>query len=759
MSDFSVEFSTRYSWHKKAIFLLSIAITYMSCNTHPAPLHFSTDIDRFVKTEDSTYQFYQEFVAHFNAYEENRIILLSIKTKQGVFSKTFLKKVNELTLGIAHINGVLKVYSPTSSVRLIKDGSQIKLSPLLHIDDSLKLKEDSLLICQAEEFALMHWSKSGKEIFLTVFPTPFISENKYRALLNSVKELSKWYFPKESILLSQSLLLYAYENLLSDNALWLGLIALVVTMSLLWIFYKSVSALYLPFLIIGTILIILWCLVIVQGGACDFLTLLIPVIVGMVTISNTMFFRSYYQHSTNPKSNHFSVLAKEFREIGFRVLIGNLFTASGFYCLTFSGIASLTDFGTYTSIGTLISYMLCFLLLRTEAPWNQASKMQKSVIQIRITQCIAWLNKHPRYILLIVFGGIAFILPNLKNIQINGSLLSELPKNHPAREAFIHFDTAYGGARKINIVMKCKNPKDHWLNASRLQQADSIGQMVRNNYSMREVISPMFMIKAAHKSLFGEGRNHFRLPNNDDSLSKCINLIQLSPFSEEFGRLLSNQESMLRLTGQMESVDLNTIQKLNHQFEILFSKSALSSFCNAHLTGETYLLDKVPSYLVKEMKIGLMWVMAALLIVILLFTRSIIMSVIAFIVNSIPLIGAVAVMVIAQIPFKADTAIIFPIAFGISCESTLHIMQQFSLEKLSSKSIWAAYTNAYSNLLLPITKNTLIFLLGFSTLLLSDIPNINDIGLLISISLVLSWIANMVIMHVLFYLYGNNIQR
>lgn len=735
------------TWQGQSIFFLFIVCYYTCCQTKPSPLHFSSSIDRFVDTKDTAFQFFQEFSLQFDANEESRIMLLSIESPSGVYNKVFLSKVQELIHEIQNTEGVYKVFSPLSANRLIQVKNKLQPIPLLHVDDSIQLQKDSILIGKSEEYRLMYWSKNGKGVLITVFPDHYLSESNYRKLLNKIENHSKKHFAKRCIMFSQTQLLAAYEKQFIENAFRLGFLTLLVTTGLLLFFFRNIRALFNPMVIIVSTLILLWVIVILQGGACDFLTIMIPVIIGMVTTSNVVFFRSYFQHSLDRGGFNHAQWSKEFKEVGLRVLLGNFFTAFGFYCLKFSGIKSLTDFGQFTTIGILTSYLLSYLLVRSEEIWNPAQEVQNAIIKEKVMGLSLWLKKYATYILFIAFGLLFCAVLTLPKIQVNGSLLSELPKNHPTKKASEYFDTAYGGARKLNLILTCRKPTDHWINASRLKQADSISQELLKLYSMRDVISPMFMIKAAHRNLIGDPQARFTLPTDDTTLQECIQMISLSPFAEEFARFLSKNGTMLRLSGPIGDHDLKTTQSFNQKFENFFKKSSLSNYCEAQFTGELHLLDQVPEKLVKEMKIGLAWIIGLLFVVLIIITRSISIALIGLISNIFPLIGIEALMSIAQIPFKADTAIIFPIAFGISSESTLHILQRFSMENQKNQMVLAAYTNAYLKLFRPITKNACIFLLSFSILLFSNISGIRDIGLLIVMSLLLSWISNLIIMN------------
>jgi predicted RND superfamily exporter protein len=111
----------------------------------------------------------------------------------------------------------------------------------------------------------------------------------------------------------------------------------------------------------------------------------------------------------------------------------------------------------------------------------------------------------------------------------------------------------------------------------------------------------------------------------------------------------------------------------------------------------------------------------------------------------VPLVIVGGIMGFAGIPFKVSTSIIFNIAFGIAVDDTIHFLARVRTFLREGKNPLYAVKRTFLTTGKAMVVTTLILSGGFLTLVLSDFMGTFYIGLLISMTLFIALIAELMI--------------
>jgi predicted RND superfamily exporter protein len=121
--------------------------------------------------------------------------------------------------------------------------------------------------------------------------------------------------------------------------------------------------------------------------------------------------------------------------------------------------------------------------------------------------------------------------------------------------------------------------------------------------------------------------------------------------------------------------------------------------------------------------------------------------------NVIPLLIMGAAMAILDINLKADTSVIFAIAFGIAVDDTIHFLSRLKLELAKGLSLPYAIKRTYLSTGKAIIVTTIVLLSGFMTLLSSSFGGAFYIGLLISLCLFAALLMELTVTPILILLF------
>jgi len=115
--------------------------------------------------------------------------------------------------------------------------------------------------------------------------------------------------------------------------------------------------------------------------------------------------------------------------------------------------------------------------------------------------------------------------------------------------------------------------------------------------------------------------------------------------------------------------------------------------------------------------------------------------------NLIPLIFTGGIMGWFGIPLKPSTLLVFSIAFGISVDDTIHFLAKYRQElKLNPYDLKGCVLKAIHEAGLGMFYTSIVLFCGFSVFTLSEFGGTQALGLLISLTLLIAMITNLVVL-------------
>ena len=130
-----------------------------------------------------------------------------------------------------------------------------------------------------------------------------------------------------------------------------------------------------------------------------------------------------------------------------------------------------------------------------------------------------------------------------------------------------------------------------------------------------------------------------------------------------------------------------------------------------------------------------------------LMFRSFKIILISLIPNILPLIITAGLMGIIGIPLKPSTILVFSIAFGISVDFTIHYLAKYRQELISSQ--WEINSSVYKALRetgISLFYSGIVLFFGFSVFTLSNFGGTQALGGLVSITLLIAMLANLILL-------------
>ena len=164
-------------------------------------------------------------------------------------------------------------------------------------------------------------------------------------------------------------------------------------------------------------------------------------------------------------------------------------------------------------------------------------------------------------------------------------------------------------------------------------------------------------------------------------------------------------------------------------------------------TGTSVVAAEGTKYLVKNLITSLIFAILSIAILMAILFRSWRMVVISMIPNIIPLLFTAGIMGWFGIPLKPSTLLVFSIAFGISVDDTIHYLAKYRQElKINEWDLKGCINNATREAGLGMFYTSIVLFSGFSVFTFSQFGGTQALGLLVSITLLVAMLTNLMVL-------------
>ncbi|HQQ93746.1 MAG TPA: MMPL family transporter [Bacteroidia bacterium] len=734
----------------------SIVLITLLCLYPLRNLRFEFDIRNFFPANDPDLAFFEQFNQKFHAEVDEDYIFIALTNKQGIFRQNFLQRADSLAKYMSWLDHVQAVYCITNLTYYISKDGMLLEKPIINIRHPEYYREDSVKLYQSEEIRKTQVSADGKSLLVSAFTVGQLSSGEKDDLLRSIDQKVKSLHFDESHVAAKIRVEKTYIAETERNLKIYLILSFLIIAITLYILFRSWRDILLPFAVILVSLI--WTLAIIGlvNYPLDIISSLLPPILAIVCMSDIIHVTIRYKEELQAGFPKEEALRRTFKDIGLAIFFTSLTTAAGFFSLCITNILPVRMFGFFTGFGVMFEFVITLGLMWSVylvLPEPRAIKLRTLNWQGFLRTCVRLLFLYRRAVMITAAGLILASLYFISRIEINRSLLKEIPRNNPILEDYTFFEKQFSGTRSFELELKLPSGKQSFYQLEVLKQLQELETFAEDSLGIGLVFSPLAFIKSANKIFMGGDQGNFCLPENQEKLDYCVKYIFLSPFAEQFKRYITTNGREARLSGKLP--DLNSKQYalistslkryvVIHQPEMLFA-------CKE--TGSSLLFDKVSYSLIRNMFQGIAIGFVLISLIGIVLFRSMRMALIVFLPNAFPLLLLGGLMGALGIWLKEDTSIIFSIALGLAVDNTIHFVSRFRIELAKGKSGAYAVKSTYLGIGKAMILTTLVLFGGFMCLLFSSFGGTFYIGLLVSACLVFALAADMSITPLLLLLY------
>jgi predicted RND superfamily exporter protein len=164
------------------------------------------------------------------------------------------------------------------------------------------------------------------------------------------------------------------------------------------------------------------------------------------------------------------------------------------------------------------------------------------------------------------------------------------------------------------------------------------------------------------------------------------------------------------------------------------------------ITGTSIVFAKGAHYMVNNLLSSIIYAIVSISLLMSLLFRSFRMVMITMVPNLFPLIVTAAIMGFFEVPIKPSTILIFSIALGISVDDAIHYLAKYRQELKTGLTIKEAAIASIKESGVSMIYTSIVLFAGFSVFIFSDFGGTKALGVLLSVTLFVAMICNLVIL-------------
>ncbi len=550
--------------------LISVLILFIISLFLIKGLRIEGDILEYMPAEDEDVRFFKEIG---DKYLSNYLIMLSIDADRdnGVFSKEYLKKIDEMTEALKDIEGVFSVISLTNimDIKKIEDG--IEVSSL--IDNS---KIDSLTESDLKELRINVLS-NGRYINQIVSANGRYSQIVIRPLRDAVREKIVVMVEDvcKKILNGTGYKFYAggwpvairdTNDATNKDLKRLTPIVIIISMIVLFLGFRTIRGVLLPILVVIIANIFTFAIMALLKKPVTIGTSAVPVIlVSTGTAYAIHIVNQYYFHSSKYHSKAdivFHAISDKWKA----VLLSALTTIVGFITLTTATLTTVVDLGIFMTLGIFFAFVLAVVIvpiLLALLPVRQAKKVLSEEESLNQTGGIflpfvekAVFSHYKKIIAAFAIISL-LILPLLFNLSADVNPINYFKEDAPIRKSEKLLIDHFGGAVPIFVLVNgdVKDPKVMYFTEYLEREIESIN-MVGNAQSVASIVADL------NYNLV----NYYRIP---DSRNKIGNLWFFVEGNEYLNQYVTQEMDESVILARIESLKKSQVSYVNSEIRNL----------------------------------------------------------------------------------------------------------------------------------------------------------------------------------------------
>jgi len=533
--------------------------------------------------------------------------------------------------------------------------------------------------------------------------------------------------------------------------------ALVITVVLL-LAYRTLAGVVLPNLIVvGTVAAGLGAM-----SAADVpfyvITNSLPVIlIGIAVCDSIHVFSQYYEEvARDPGLPAREAAIRAMTAMWRPITLTTLTTAAGFLGLSAAaGLPPMQSYGIFAALGIAAAWLWTLLLLPALLSFirprpSPALKPRETGAPDVFTRWMAavggYVAARPGRVLLLGALLLAVAVGGVSRVEFNDQRINNFQVSEPLHQADTAINEAFDGTYYLDVVVTTPEP-EALFQPDNLRRMERLQSWMEDEGGVVNTTSIVDYIKEMNRAMHEGRAEHYRIPDDPDLLAQYFLLYAASGDPTDFQEEVDYDYQLALIRGQLKDDNFQRIEPivlgLQHRLQTSFNTASIEG----HVTGALHLTHSWLSPLGPNTAQGMGLALLLVFLASALFFRSLVLGMLATLPVAFAVLMVFGIMGYLNIWIGVGTSMFAAIAIGLGVDFAIHTLER--LRGLIGER-GMSYADAAGELF-PTTGRALLFNLlalgcGFGVLMSSQVPPLQNFGLLVAVAVLTSFLSSVTAM-------------
>ena len=776
------------------LLLIIIAVGLLSYNI--PKLSIATSLESSFKGRNQVIRDYQEFRDMFG--RDDKIVILI--NSEDIFSPHFLARLKEFHQDLENTLPMISEVDSLISAKYIegKKGS-LQVNPFMAelpktAEEAETLRQKALayplyrntylsqngdaMIMVIKTQAVSALTADGKRIknhgrgFLAGeepkagSPLKSISQVENIAILTVLAAVVKQYNAENFSIVFSGTPAYQYqvEPKVRKSLIYISIMVLMLTSFFMAVLFGRVSGIFLPQFVVLMSLGSTLGLMALAGIPFTLTSSMLPSIILSVGLTPPIHFMVVF-FKYQKKAGRLRAVINTMEHSGLPIIMTSLTTIIGLLSFSFTEIAPVAHLGIFAAIGITICLVLTLVFLPAMIsllkilPGREREHLYESSIYNRMLIRMGRTGiRHAHDIYIVSFIVFIIILPGFFRFNFSHNMLHYFEEEEKFYQDTRLIEDESSGFRALEVLVDTGH-ENGILNYAFLEKLEQLKNyaLEQNNISGRpytgKVISILDVIKKSNQAWHNGEQKHYAVPPDDFLIKR-----QMTEFRQAgpayLSRFTDSDFSLARLTSMMywedAAMDVDFVKKLRRYAADLFGDSA-----RVMVTGAVSIGSRVIDSMMTNLAVGYLTAFFIITFFMIVSVGDLKLGLLAMVPNIYPIVAGLGLMGIMGIPLNTYNLIGGSIVIGVSVDDTIHFFHNFRHYFEKTGNVEKAVVETLRSAGRAMITTTLILVSCFWLRLFSSLKVISDFGLIVGFSLLVAFLADVMLAPALLNYYYN----
>tara|TARA_X000000950_G_scaffold288983_1_gene408895 strand:- start:5118 stop:7676 length:2559 start_codon:yes stop_codon:yes gene_type:complete len=573
-----------------------------------------------------------------------------------------------------------------------------------------------------------------------------------------------------------------------NQMMTLGIVMVLIFTLLLYILFRSFSAVLWPMVTIAASMAWTWGITVWLGVTISQMISLTVLLVFAVGIADCVHVMSAYFSYRRQGEDHYDALSHSYGKTGLAIMVTTVTTMAGVLALTTSDLLPIQVFGLMSAFGVVMAFFFTIVLLpilldvwhpgapeaqdasladRIGERWNELyigkkaglavvyfiavyallglwvgtyitviSLMTYVVVnwQLQILSYVPYIVARRPWVVLGLFGTLFVVCAyGMSLIRIDSNMTELTKEGSSIRVAYETVDENMAGAMSM-VIMVDTHTTDGLYNPRLMQAIDELQSRIESRYAdqVTRTNSLANIVKDTYQIMSDDDPAYYRVPEDEQMISQLLYLFN-SANPEDRRALVSDDYSR-------SHISLNIYNAGSYQYQLFFDEISVEidevfagleqefPELEVYLTGSMALLMRMADEVANSQYSSFIFAIGVISVIMIVTLGSLQGGLMAMIPNVIPALLGFGLMGLLGIALDTDTLLIAPLIIGIAVDDTIHFMTHYRVELIRTGSISESLITTIRDVGQAVMFTTMVLGLGFALLSFSDYLGMAKMG-------------------------------